>query len=178
MAKNLVTLPLIILILIGCSSGDSTVPDDSSTQAITDDSITESNTESSTSLVTQSPSRETVLAVNRCIDSSDSAIYALDFFFSFGEISASDTVEEEFKVATEDCEEAALQVKTDGIKPLIASTDDFLFALRFAYADVLLVGLDLLVGKIPTWDQSKTTAVSDAAELFLQSVSEYGIAPS
>ena len=159
MTKKWVALPLLVLILIGCSSS-------------------ESNTESSTSLVAQSPSRDTVLAINRCIESSDDAIQGLEIFFSIGELTASDTIDKYMNIAVDDCEEAAIQAKTDDVKPLIAGIDDFLFDLRGASIKVLLVDMDLSAGKNPTWDQRETTSVRDAYELFLKSVSEFGITPS
>ena len=159
MTKKWVALPLLVLILIGCSS-------------------TESNTESSTSLVPQLPRRDTVLAVNRCVDGSDGAIYGLEYFFSIGEFTASDTVHKYMKIAVDDCDEAALQARTDDVQPLVASIDDFLFALRGAAVKVLLVDIDLSAGKNPTWDQSETTSVRNAYELFLKSVSKFGITPN
>ncbi len=178
MFEKLILSPLLILILIGCSSGGSTPSDVSSTPVITEESVAESNSENNeVTPVLQELSRDTVLAVNRCIESSDSAIFGLDFYFSVGQIDSSDAavVKKEMNLAVEDCEEAALQAKTDEVKPLIASIDDFLLSIRFAYSYVLLLDIDLLQGKDVTWDQSETDSVSDSAVQFLKSVSEYGI---
>ena len=178
MFKKLIVSPILILLLIGCSSGGSTPSDISSTAVTTEKSVAESSSENSeVTPVSQELSRDTVLAVNRCIESSDSAIFSLDFNFSVGQIDSSDAavVKKEMNFAIEDCEEAALQAKTDEVRPLIASIDDFLLSIRFAYSYVLLLDIDLLLGKNVAWDESETDSVSDAAVQFLKSVSEYGI---
>ena len=180
MSKKLVAIPLLVLILLGCSSGGSTEPDVSSNQAITDDSITESNSESSTTLVPQSPSRDTVLAVNRCIKSSSNALRDLNFFFTVGEIPSSyiEAVQEAMKLASTDCEEAALQAKTDGLRQLTAGVDHFLRSVDTAELNVQLFYLALLSEEDVAWDQVFTDSFRDALGLFLKTVFKFGITPN
>ena len=178
MFAKLIASPLLVLLLIGCSSGGSTLPDISSTQAISEGSITQSNSENSeVTSVSQSPSRDTVLAVNRCIESSESAINALDLFFSDGAILLYEVepVQEAMTLASTDCEEAALQAKTDELRQLTAGIKLFLNDVNSTNVTVGLYYLVLLDGENAAWDQIHTDSFRDAIALFLKTTSKFGI---
>ena len=177
MFKKYAGLSLFLFLLIGCSSGGASSLDTNSTEVITKDSLNESNSESSTSLIPQTPSRETILAINRCIKSSDSAVSSLEFYFGSGEITSLyiEAVQQDLKLASTDCEEASLQAKTDDLKQLIWSIDDYVQSIQFTKLDVDLLNLSLLSGAETSWDPSFTPHFKEALALFLKKVSEFGI---
>ena len=82
------------------------------------------------------------------------------------------------KLASTDCEEAALQAKTDGLRQLTAGVDHFLRSVDTAELNVQLFYLALLSEEDVAWDQVFTDSFRDALGLFLKTVFKFGITPN